>query len=118
MESKPPAACLGRKDNRSVFPWSFASIFIDQVAGERFVSHSERIYISYRQREWKTVRGASSRMGSRDGKEVWAPMDWEVHVQISGGSWGSMAPGCSLFWMTGEIATWKLISNSNIYTGM
>lgn len=51
MESKPPAACLGRKDNRSVFPWSFASIFIDQVAGERFVSHSERIYISYKDKD-------------------------------------------------------------------
>lgn len=51
IEYKPPAACLGRKDNTSVFleKKCFASIFTSS-RGEKTVSLSERSYINYRQR--------------------------------------------------------------------
>lgn len=58
MESKPPAAWLCRKDNRSEVQ-EFASIFTYQ-GGERKGSHSERIYISYSKGNGGEVKQGSS----------------------------------------------------------
>lgn len=58
-------------------------MFLHLRYGEKDVSHSERIYISYGQRGWEKVKqgrckvGKAASQGRSDG--LWAA-DWKVHV--------------------------------------
>lgn len=55
MESnKPPVAWLGRKDKHVPHP-EVLQVFVQVKLGV-VVSHSERIYISYRQRGWEKLK--------------------------------------------------------------
>lgn len=77
MESRPPAAWLGRKDAMSV-TLEFCKCFYTSSRSEKGICYSERICISYRQRGW--VRGKRGQFWDRDSsvckEEVSPPVHW------------------------------------------
>ena len=94
------------KQERCVFNiQDFCKCFYTSSSGEKDVSCSERICISYRQRGWEKVKRSQFWEGHNS-----VP---KTHKQIrSEGFWGLTAPSYSFFvWIITEIATWKLILN-------